>query len=44
MNCKHKQYTAERSEKSIDWTGEEEKSSNKDNADKEGGKEQSGCK
>ncbi len=44
MNCKHKQYTAERRDKSIDWTRKDEKSSNKENADEEGGREQSGFK
>ncbi len=44
MNCKHKQYTAERREKSMDWTGKNEKSSNKEKADEEGDKDQSGCK
>ena len=39
MNCKHKQYTAARREKSIDWTQKEEKSSNKENAGEEANEE-----
>ncbi len=44
MKCKHKQYTAERREKSIGWTREEEKSSNKENADMEDEEQQVGHK